>query len=333
MRFESSVTSITWLPADTAAALPKEPFDTGGIEADEPPPDTLEDLDELRKAGGFRLAQTLRAWVEADDNGKIVDWGQEGESLAGEGDAVLRGGDLGFPASPFPALQADPVVHPGKKWVRFVQTGGGRLGLPAARRLEARAYPRIASAAAWTTVSLVLEADGTAKAALVASSPFPSHALYDADGTLLEQTEAADIESWLSDPAAVQTPWGDEDSAALVPEVESDLENRLAASILRKGAELGRRKVEPGEALVEQGQEGEDLFLLLDGVLRVEVDDRPVAEVGPGAVLGERALLEGGKRTATLRALTPVRVAVVPREAVDESVLPALAELHRREET
>ena len=32
-----------------------------------------------------------------------------------------------------------------------------------------------------------------------------------------------------------------------------------------------------------------------------------VAEIGPGALLGERALLEGGKRTATLWAATPMR--------------------------
>jgi CRP-like cAMP-binding protein len=58
-----------------------------------------------------------------------------------------------------------------------------------------------------------------------------------------------------------------------------------------------------------------------------------VAEVGPGALLGERALLEGGKRTATLKATTPVRVAVIPAEAIDEAALPELAAAHRREDS
>ncbi|MDQ2981860.1 MAG: cyclic nucleotide-binding domain-containing protein, partial [Actinomycetota bacterium] len=70
----------------------------------------------------------------------------------------------------------------------------------------------------------------------------------------------------------------------------------------------------------------------LDGVLSVEVDGEPVAEVGPGALLGERALLEGGRRTATLRAATPARVAVVPADAIDEAALPELAAAHRREQ-
>ena len=73
------------------------------------------------------------------------------------------------------------------------------------------------------------------------------------------------------------------------------------------------------------------MYLLLDGVLQVEVDGKALANVGPGAVLGERALLEQGRRTSTLRALTPCRVAVVRPEQVDPSALMELATGHRRE--
>jgi CRP-like cAMP-binding protein len=83
--------------------------------------------------------------------------------------------------------------------------------------------------------------------------------------------------------------------------------------------------------LVEQGSEGTDLYLLLDGVLGVEVDGEQVAEMGPGTMLGERASLEGGVRTATLRALTPCRVTVIPAELVSEGDLAALAADRRRE--
>ena len=83
--------------------------------------------------------------------------------------------------------------------------------------------------------------------------------------------------------------------------------------------------------LVTQGAEGDRLYLLIDGVVGVEVDGEQVAEMGPGTILGERALLEGGARTATLRALTPIRVAVVPAALVAEGELAALAEDRRRE--
>ena len=91
------------------------------------------------------------------------------------------------------------------------------------------------------------------------------------------------------------------------------------------------RKVKAGTTLTEQGAAAGDLFLLLDGVLVVEVDGTDVAEVGPGAVLGERAVLEGGTRTSTLRARTDCRVAAVPFDAVDRDHLLALAGGHHRE--
>jgi CRP-like cAMP-binding protein len=67
------------------------------------------------------------------------------------------------------------------------------------------------------------------------------------------------------------------------------------------------------------------LFLLFDGVLRVEIDGEPVTEVGPGAIVGEMALLHQGRRMATLRAVTPCRVAVVPKDRIDRQALEQVA--------
>ena len=50
------------------------------------------------------------------------------------------------------------------------------------------------------------------------------------------------------------------------------------------------------------------MFMLLDGVLQVEIDGETVAEIGSGAVLGELAVLGDGRRTATLRAVRASRV-------------------------
>ena len=54
-----------------------------------------------------------------------------------------------------------------------------------------------------------------------------------------------------------------------------------------------------------------------------------MAEVGPGVILGERAVLEGGIRTASLQASTDVRVAVAPADRVDREALLELREHHR----
>jgi CRP-like cAMP-binding protein len=149
---------------------------------------------------------------------------------------------------------------------------------------------------------------------------------------LVEKSGTIDFGEWYRTSHGKNTPWGEEDSPALTTAVESDLERELSVSIMREGKKLERRNLEQGEALMQEGEPGAELFLLLDGVVDVEVNGDRVAEVGPGALLGERALLEGGKRTATVWAKTPVRVAVVSADAIDESALPELAASHRREQ-
>jgi CRP-like cAMP-binding protein len=67
-------------------------------------------------------------------------------------------------------------------------------------------------------------------------------------------------------------------------------------------------------------------------MFEVRVDDRRVGHVGPGAVVGERAGLEGGRRTATVRAETEGRVAETTAEQVRPELLMELAAIHRREE-
>jgi CRP-like cAMP-binding protein len=84
--------------------------------------------------------------------------------------------------------------------------------------------------------------------------------------------------------------------------------------------------------VVEQGDRGDRVFVLLDGVIIVEVGGEPLAALGPGVVLGERAVLEGGVRTSTLRAATTCKVASVPGDQLDRSALTELSTGHRREE-
>jgi CRP-like cAMP-binding protein len=67
-------------------------------------------------------------------------------------------------------------------------------------------------------------------------------------------------------------------------------------------------------------------------VFEVEVDGNVVAELGPGAVIGERAVLEEGVRTATVRAKTPAEIVRVPGERVEPADLEELAAGRRREE-
>jgi Cyclic nucleotide-binding domain len=324
MRHESSVTAISWIPSEAISGLPKLPFELGIGRYDEPPPDRLEegDLERLRDEDRFREANLLKAWIEVDDDRNIVGYGHEGDGLVGSTTFRL-GFKVTFRGVAFEVLRPEPEVRPSS--VRFVQTVGGRAGFPAPRRVRGKPFFRVHSATAWTTLALTIGLDGTSFHEVVGASAFPRHWIYDKDGNLVKKSGTIDFEAWYREAHGDNTPWGDEESDAFVTQAESAFERELSRDLMKTGLEMDRRELEPGEALVEQGDPGEELYLLLDGVLGVVVDGDEVAEIGPGAVVGERSSLEGGVRTATLNARTRCRVAVVPAELVDRQELEDLA--------
>jgi hypothetical protein len=185
----------------------------------------------------------------------------------------------------------------------------------------------------WSTLSLTIHADGTSEFELLGASAFPRHWVYDAAGKLAAKAGLADFKDWWRNAFGKHTPWGDEDSPALVTAVETALERELAGKIMHGGEKPVVRKLKEGALLTEQGQQGEEVFLLLNGVVAVLVDGEPIADVGPGAILGERAALEDGLRTSTLRALTRVTVAVAKAEQIDTAALTELSAGHRREDS
>jgi hypothetical protein len=331
VRIESSVTSITWIPSEAIQGVlyMKAPFDLGVTHYDSAPPDEIDDLIALRDADRFRFANQLKAWVEVRD-GKIDSYGYSGGGLIGSTTIKLGPAGVTVPAVPLPDLQRNPEVKGDS--VRFVQSAGGRTGMPAPRRVRRKPYVQFAAPLAWTTLALTISADGSVSHELIGASSFPRHWVYDEDGKLAAKSGLINFENWMREAFGKHTPWGDEESPALVTAVETALERELSGRIMKGGAKPKIKVVKKGDALVTQGEPGHELFLLLDGVLRIEVDGERIAEVGPGAVLGERAVIEKGYRTSTLAAVTECRVAAVPGDQIEPEVLKQLAEGHKREE-
>jgi hypothetical protein len=326
MRIESSVTAISWIPSEAVEGLPKIPFSVGLAHYDDPPPEEIQDLDALREADAFREANDLRAFIEVED-GKIVDYGHLGGGHIGVTRIKVGPREVSVPAVAMPTLQPEPEVGDG--WVRFTQTAGGRTGMPAPRHVHGKPFFQISSALAWTTLSLTLHADGSSEHELVGASTFPRHWIYK-EGKLVEKSGLIDFKEWYRKAFGENTPWGKEDSEPFVTAVETALERELSQSIMKSGAASKPRRLEVDEVLVEQGEGGDELFLVLDGVLAAEVDGETVAEVGPGAVLGERAIVEDGTRSATLRAVTPAKIVAISADLLDRAALEELA-LGRRE--
>jgi cAMP-dependent protein kinase regulator len=80
---------------------------------------------------------------------------------------------------------------------------------------------------------------------------------------------------------------------------------------------------EPGATMIRQGELGERLYVIREGQVEVLRDEpgratQQVAELGPGDFFGEIALLISCPRTATVRALTPVRAWSLGRRELDD---------------
>ena len=265
-----------------------------------------------------------------DESGRITGAGYDGGGLMGS--TTIRLGSLRyrFQAVQLPDLQRDPELADGS--VRFMQTTGGRTGLPAPRRVQRKPYVQWQAPLVWTTLSLTLHADGQAEFAMTGASAFPRHWVYDAAGGLSHKSGLTDFRDWYGKSFGRHSPWGDEDSPALVTAVETALERTLSVQLMHGGAKPRIERLPAGATVVRQGERGTDVYLILDGVIRVERDGEQLAEYGPGSLHGERAHLEGGIRTSTLVAVTPCRLAAVDASKLDRSALEELAGGHRRED-
>jgi len=331
VRIESSVTTVSWIPSEAVTGpVNKNVFDSGLTHYDDPLPDQLGDLEQWKAEDRYRFANDLSAYIEVDDDGNITDAHYIGGLHLNSTTVRVGKRAAVFQPISLPTIKADPVIEGGS--ATFVQTVGGRTGLPSPRRVNHPPFVQFLAPVVWTTLTLTINTDGTSTHELTGASKFPRHWVYDRDGKLTEKAGLADFNEWFRHAFGKHTPWGDEDSPALVTAVETALERELASRIMRGDEKPEIRSFAEGELLTEQGQAGNEVFLLLDGVVDVEVDGEPLSEFGPGAVLGERAVLEGGLRTSTVRARTKVRVAVARGDQVDEAALAELSAGHRREE-
>jgi hypothetical protein len=200
------------------------------------------------------------------------------------------------------------------------------------RPISGKPYVQWLAPTVWTTLALTIGSDGSSRGEMTGASAFPRHWIYDHQGQLTAKSARADFGEWMHTVHGQHSPWEEEDSQPLVTAAESALERQLSATIMRGGAKPTIRKLATGSLLAEQGEPGDDIYLLLDGMLSVWADGNQVGEVGPGAVIGERSPLEHGHRTATLRAATNCVIAAAAKNRIDRDKLASLAERHQKED-
>jgi CRP/FNR family transcriptional regulator, cyclic AMP receptor protein len=91
---------------------------------------------------------------------------------------------------------------------------------------------------------------------------------------------------------------------------------RVLAGIARVLEEV---ELPAGAELMVEGAVEDWLFVIVDGEVEVTRADRSV-RLGPGAVVGEMAVLDPLPRSATVTAVTPVRAFRLRKTAFDEAL-------------
>jgi CRP-like cAMP-binding protein len=102
----------------------------------------------------------------------------------------------------------------------------------------------------------------------------------------------------------------------------------LPGETLTKLAEgMRREQISAGEAVFDEGDEGDRFYVVLSGMLTVSQASRgPQSILRPGDYFGEVALAMHMPRTASVRALTPATVASCDLETFDAYVRPLFAD-------
>jgi hypothetical protein len=240
--------------------------------------------------------------------GSLLAFGLVGRTRLGvafSGAIVLWGVALAAPAA-LPVLLAAVVL--------FAISGAGKAVLEVAgasllQRTVSNAARSQVLAALESMITLALAAGAVTASLLVAS--------LGAGGALLTAgalTVGLTVITWPGVRAA--------DDAAVIPQREMALLRGVSffrplplVVIERLAGSLEDVAVAAGRDVVREGDPGDRFYIVDSGRLDTSIDGRWVRELGPGDSFGEIALLRNVPRTATVRALTDVRLAALERGA------------------
>jgi CRP-like cAMP-binding protein len=97
----------------------------------------------------------------------------------------------------------------------------------------------------------------------------------------------------------------------------SDCSKRELSEVAKVVEEM---TVPAGTAIVDQGDVGQEAYVILDGTAVVRRGTRKVAELGPGDPIGEMAIIDKGPRSAHVIAKTDMRLLKLTAKGFDQAL-------------
>jgi len=72
-------------------------------------------------------------------------------------------------------------------------------------------------------------------------------------------------------------------------------------------------EIKQGEMLFDEGDAGEEMFVLIEGKAAIDLRGRRLAEIGPGEFVGELAVIEGASRLAKVTAISDCKFVAIDK--------------------
>lgn len=98
-------------------------------------------------------------------------------------------------------------------------------------------------------------------------------------------------------------------------EIFSETPDQILASVARIIEEV---ELMPGEAFIQEGESGDCLYVVVEGLVRVHQRGETLLELGPGKMVGELALLDPEPRSASVTAVTDTLLFRIDKEPFNE---------------
>jgi CRP-like cAMP-binding protein len=93
---------------------------------------------------------------------------------------------------------------------------------------------------------------------------------------------------------------------------------------MQGGWRFPRRTYQDGAHIVREGERGDEAFIIAEGrcavYKQIDGEEKLVKELGPGEVFGEIAVFTSQPRSASVRAMGEVSVAIVTRKQFEEEL-------------
>lgn len=101
-----------------------------------------------------------------------------------------------------------------------------------------------------------------------------------------------------------------------------DLFSEIPAEALSEIAQVTREEFrDAGNEIFAEGEPGDALYLVLEGRVRVHRESRLIAELGERECFGEMAILDVAPRSATVTAMTDLRLLRIHRSDFQEVMM------------